>query len=385
MSTHEILILGGHHSGINVAHYLLRHVVPKLTKVTPLTSYHITIVTPNTEFFWNIASPRLIVNETLIPEEKVFLPIAKEFAPYDAALFAFVKGKATALDPESRTVSVSNSQKITYNSLVIATGAHYVSPAWQVNDSEEVSKSEISTLRTALKGGKSVLIAGGGAIGVETAGEVGAQFPKHDTTILSGGERLLPKLLVSNSSAAESRLKAMGVKTVNGVKVSSSTKNADGTTTTTLSDGSSRTVDVYIDATGGKPNSAFLPSSWLNASGHVLTDDKTMRTDKPGIYAIGDVASYSSGSIMDANNAVAPLGTSIGIDLAKAAGKESLFTQKEFKPMKGTQFVPTGPSGGVGQVMGYKMPSLAVWAAKSKSYLVWLAPGAVAGGSVKKP
>ncbi|MAB90535.1 MAG: hypothetical protein CMJ90_13910 [Planctomycetes bacterium] len=387
MSTHEILILGGHHSGINVAHYLLRHVIPKVSKLSPSTSYHVTIVTPNTEFYWNIAAPRLLVSESLIPEEKVFLPIAKEFASYDSAQFTLVTGKATALDPEKKTVTISNGEKITYSSLVIATGSYFTSPVWQLNESEVKLKSEISAMRKALQNAKTVLIAGGGAIGVETAGEVGTQFPKHDTTILSGGARLLPKLVPANSAAAESRLKALGVKTVNGVKVSSSTKNADGTTTVTLDDGSSKTVDVFIDATGPKPNSSFLPQSWLNSTGHVVTDDKTCRTDKPGIYAIGDVASYSSGSVIDANNSVAPLGTSIGIDLAKAAGpgNEKLFTQKEFKPIKDTQFVPTGPSGGVGQLMGWKLPSLTVWLAKSRTYFVWMAQGAVEGGGVKKP
>ncbi|KAH9216142.1 hypothetical protein DL95DRAFT_522845 [Leptodontidium sp. 2 PMI_412] len=383
MSTHEILILGGHYSGINVAHYLLRHVIPKLT--TPSTSYHVTIVTPNIEFFWNIAAPRLIVSEKLIPDEKVFLPIAKEFASYDAAQFTFVKGKATALDPEKRIVSINNGEKITYNSLVVATGSYFASSVWQLNESEEKLKSEISALRKALAAAKTVLIAGGGSIGVETAGEIGAEFPKHDTTILSGNRRLLPRLLPSNSAAAESKLKALGVKTVNDIKLSSIAKNTDGTTTVALSDGSSRIVDVFIDATGAKPNSTFLPSAWLNESGRVVTDAKTLRTDNPGIYAIGDVASYSSGSVLDAKNSVAPLGTSIGIDLAKAAGKEGLFTQKEFKPLKDTQFVPIGPSGGVGQLMGWKLPSLMVWAAKSRTYLVPLAQGTVEGGSVKKP
>ncbi|XMA08895.1 hypothetical protein WAI453_001686 [Rhynchosporium graminicola] len=390
MSTHEILILGGHHSGLQLAHYLLRHVVPKLTQASsstsPPTTYHITIVTPNTEFFWNVASPRLIINSTLIPEEKVFLPIAKEFAGYDESLFTFIQGKATALDPETRSVSISSgTTKFTYDSLVIATGALYVSPVWALNDSEAFLKTEISKVREALKNGKSVLIAGGGAIGVETAGEIGHHFPSHDTTILSGSTRLLPKLLPSNSASAEAKLKALGVKTIHGVKLSSSTNHSDGTTTVTLDDGSSRTIDIFIDATGAKPNSSFLPPSWLNSTGHVTTDDQTMRTPFPHIYALGDVASYSSGSIMDATNAVAPLGTSIAIDLAKAANLSTVFAQKVFKTMKDSQFVPTGPSGGVGQLFGFKLPSLMVWAAKSRTYLVWLAQGVVEGGNVKKP
>ncbi len=382
-STHEILILGGHHAGVNVAHYVLRHVIPKLSKLNA-TSYHVTIVTPNVEFYWNIAAPRLLVSDTLIPEEKVFLSIKDAFKSYKPAQFSLVQGKATAIDADKKTVTISNGSSLPYSTLVIATGSSYSSPVWALNDSEEALKSELHALRSAIKSAKTVLIAGGGAIGVETAGEIGAHYPSHDTTILSGNERLLPKLLPSNSASAQSKLKNLGVKVINNVRVSGSKKNADGTTTVSLSDGSSRVVDVLIDATGAKPNSSFVPPAWLNSTAHVQVDDKTLRSPTPGVYAIGDVASYSTASVMDAQNAVAPLGTSIGIDLAKAAGKSGLFSQKVFKPLKDTQFVPTGPGGGVGQVFGWKLPSLAVWAAKSRTYLVWMASGGVAGDNFKK-
>ncbi|EKD20317.1 uncharacterized protein L3040_007325 [Drepanopeziza brunnea f. sp. 'multigermtubi'] len=379
MSTHEILILGGHHAGLNSAHYLLRHVVPKLSKLNS-TTYRVTIVTPNNEFFWNIAAPRLIVSETLIPEEKVFLPISPAFASYGTQ-FSLVHGKATDVDAASKTVSISNGEQIKYDTLVIATGSHYASPVWALNNSDEALKSEIRALVNALASAKSVLIAGGGAVGVETAGEIGAQFTGIDITIFSGSSRLLPKLLPANSASAAKQLANYGVKTVNNdVKVSSTEKNPDGTTTVTLSDGATKTVDVFIDATGAKPNSSFLPPAWLTASKHVNAD-KTCRTPFPGVYAIGDVASFSNGSVIDVQNSVQPLGTSIGIDLA---GKEGVFKQKEFKGLGATQFVPCGPSGGVGQVFGWRVPSLAVWAGKCRTYLVWMAQGGVDGDAAKK-
>ncbi|KAK6585758.1 hypothetical protein PZA11_002485 [Diplocarpon coronariae] len=382
-STHEILILGGHHAGVNIAHYLLRHVLPKLTKLNS-TTYHITLVTPNVEFYWNIAAPRLLVSSTLIPESKVFLPIASAFSSYSAEQFTLVQAKASGINAENKSVALSNGQAVTYASLVIATGSSYVSPLWALNDDEGSLKRQLEATRTALASAKSVLIAGGGAIGVETAGEVGAQYRGLETTILSGNTRLLPNLLASNSKSAEAKLKALGVNVDHDVKVSStSVQGTGGQTKVTLSDGSSRSVDVFIDATGGKPNSQFLPREWLSESNHVVTDAKTCRTPISGVYAIGDVASYSSGSVMDAQNAVAPLGTSIGIDLAGDKGKR-IFKQKDFKGMGATQFVPTGPGGGVGQVFGWKVPSLAVWAGKSRGYLVWMAKGAVEGDNFKK-
>lgn len=51
---HEIVILGAHHAGITIAHYLLRHVAPQLAVSTSI-DFHVTIVAPNTEFYHNVS------------------------------------------------------------------------------------------------------------------------------------------------------------------------------------------------------------------------------------------------------------------------------------------------------------------------------------------
>lgn len=158
----------------------------------------------------------------------------------------------------------------------------------------------------------------------------------------------------------------------------------------TLSDGTTRVVDVYIDSTGAKPNSSFLPSSWLNEKGYVLNDEKTLRLTVPkteGVYAVGDIGTYSMGGIFDVNGAIIPLCSSIHVDLASTIGKEkvkestglmSYFSSKNSaqpqqrygKYMKDTQLVPIGPKGGVGQIVGWKVPSLMVWGIKCRTYLI---------------
>ncbi|KAI9878307.1 MAG: hypothetical protein M1830_001288 [Pleopsidium flavum] len=389
---HEILILGAHFAAISTAHYLLRHVIPALSNLTPSITYHVTIVSPHTEFFWNIAAPRYIANKELILPSKIFQPIADAFKGYQSDQYDFILGKAVGLDPENRTVDIrletGRIQEIKYSSLVIATGSTYNSGLWQINNSQEITKAEFSSFHTLLPNAKTVLVAGGGAVGVETAGEIASYHSQAETIILSGAKRLLPRLLPSNSAAAEARLERLGVQTVHNLRVLSTSKNADGTTAAVLSDGSSRSVDVFIDATGGKPNSTFLPPAWLDAKGHVATDNKSMRVTAPGadgVYAVGDVASYSDGSVIAVNNSVAPVATSIAIDIAMKAGKRLPFMQKEYKPMEGTQLVPTGPKGGVGQLFGWKIPSAMVWLIKSRTFFVEKAEGAVKGLDYLKP
>lgn len=388
-TTHEIVILGAHHGGVNTAHYLLRHIIPPLSKLTPDVSYHITIVSPNTDFYWNVATPRHLVSEELIPSKVLWLSIATAFAKYDQNSIKFIQGKATGLNPDSRTVTVTTStnqtQDVVYSTLIIATGSSYTSPLWQINESDSVTRTEIARVRESLKTAKTVLISGGGAVGVETAGEIGAYYPKKSITLLSGTTRLLIRLTAYNSATAESKLAKLGVKTLHNLRVTSVKKNEDGSTTLGFSDGSTRPVDVFIDATGPRPNTTFLPPSWIDPRGHVIVDPLTLRTKTEGVYAVGDVANYCDGGIISTGNGVAPVCTSIGVDICKAAGKESPFKQKTYKGMGETQFVPTGPSGGVGQVFGWWIPSWLVWLVKSRTFFVSMAKGAVEGGNVVKP
>ncbi|OBT64790.1 hypothetical protein VE03_06492 [Pseudogymnoascus sp. 23342-1-I1] len=372
---HEIVILGSHFSGLGTAHSLLRDILPVLSKQTPDVTYHVTIVAPHTEYFYNIPGPRYLVGKEIITTSKLFFPIAGALKEYGADQYATVLGKATAVDPKKKVVSVAlqdgTAQEIEYQSLVIATGTTSNSKLWQINDHEDLTKALYVSVQAALPTAKKVLIAGGGAVGVETAGEIATHYPKAEVTILSGNDQLLPRLVPGNSSSAEARLGALGVKTVHKTRVRSATENADGSSTVVFSDGTTQTVDLYIDATGGKPNSSFLPPAWLNAKGYVVTDgSKTLRTNTPGVYALGDVADYSSGSLIDAAASILPVSTSIGIDIATSAGKEGLFKQKVFKGMDGTQIVPTGPSSGVGQIMGWRVPGWLVWLIKSRTFFV---------------
>ncbi|KAL3419972.1 amid-like mitochondrial oxidoreductase [Phlyctema vagabunda] len=389
LKTHQIVILGGHYGGLSTAHYLLRHVIPSLATATPYTLYHVSIVFPHVEYFWNIAAPRHLVGESVLPAHKMFLPLEADLKKYTAKQLTIISGKAVALSPENKMVTIATQgndvrQNIGFDTLVIATGTTSNSALWQMNEDDAVTKDAFKSLHNALPKAKTILIGGGGAVGVETAGEIGTHFKGPEITILSGTDRLLPRLVPGNSASAENRLKALGVSTVHNLRVSSASVEADGTTTVVLSDGSSRKVDVYIDATGGKPNSSFLPSDWVNEKGYVVTDEKTFRAKVPGVYAVGDVASSSDGSFMNLINQVRPMSTSIGLDIATAAGNSTLFTQQIYKPVTNTQLVPIGPSGGVGQAFGWRLPSWLVWLAKSRTFFLEKAEASIKGSDFIK-
>lgn len=176
----------------------------------------------------------------------------------------------------------------------------------------------------------------------------------------------------------------MNVTTIHDAKVTFATPSPDSRKTTVqLSNNTTQTVDVYIDATGGRPNTSFLPTAWLNESGYVLTDPKTLRSlTAATVYAVGDVASYSAGSAMDATDPIRPLCSSILADLSPggSAVKQTPYNKSE----KMTQVVPIGPKGGVGMVMGWKVPSLMVWGVKSRTFFVEMVEPLVSGATMVK-
>jgi len=178
---------------------------------------------------------------------------------------------------------------------------------------------------------------------------------------------------------AQSRLEKMGLKVVNGVRVTEHTTE-NGKEVLKLSNGETKIVDVYIEATGDKPNSKFVPSEWLNDKNRVKTDPQTLRLDVAGVsgvYCVGSVASYSDGSVLDVKFATPAILESIKLDLQ---GKGGPRTAKVYKKITSDmQFVPIGSQGGVGIAFGWRLPSFLVKVAKAKDFMIGNAVKVVEG------
>src|ERR1700710_657364 len=115
----SIVILGGSYAGVGIAHRILK----QSTKTEP---FKITIVSPTTHLYWNMASPRGIVPGQLT-DEQLFQPIASGFSQYSANQFEFVVAAATGLNFDAKKVEVSGSSGnnvLDYDYLVLATGSH---------------------------------------------------------------------------------------------------------------------------------------------------------------------------------------------------------------------------------------------------------------------
>ncbi|GAM86202.1 hypothetical protein ANO11243_042140 [Dothideomycetidae sp. 11243] len=398
MTSQTILILGGSYAGVSVAHYLLQHVVPQLQDRTTVT-----LVSASSEILCRPACPRAMISDDMFDQGKLFVSIAQVFDKYPKHLFRFVHGTATEWDHTARTVAVSSStssastETISYHALVIATGATTTSPLLGLQGDSSSLKSGWAEFRAALPNAKSIVIAGGGPAGVETAGELGEYLngragffssrlenPKVDITLVTASSKLLPILRPALATQAEAELAKVGVKVTTGVRVKDVVSEAgpeaavDTNATITLDNGSELHADLFISATGMTPNTSFVADeSLLAPDGRVQTNSSTLRVDGAGprVYAVGDVASYARPAVHAILEAVPVICANIEKDLQGVVGEDRVF--KEDK--RETQLVPIGKSRGVGALMGYKVPSFFVWLIKGRDYWMWTTGGLWSG------
>lgn len=337
-----------------------------------------------TQRLFLVAAARAMQGPKTEDLRKPFYPIVEAFASYPSSSFTFILGKAIELDETTQmiTIKAEKEETIHYDSLIIATGTTSKSPLWTLHDSftDTISAfEEINTRLTAVQL-NDISIAGGGAVGVEVAGELGYRFKKQGKTItlLSGTTELLPRYHHEGiSQAATSQLSALGVKIIHNLRVISSSSLADGKTELNMDDGSKRVVDLFVDTTGGLPNTSFLPNSWLDSKRKIVTETTTLRTTVKNVYAIGDVASFSRGTIMDSTWSIPALCYSIFEDLSNGGGGLKVRRYKQIT--SAICFIPIGAKGGVGAFFGWQLPSFVIWMLKSRDFMIGWAPGVASG------
>lgn len=385
-----IVILGGSYSGISIAHHVLKHTI---ASVPDSERYQLILISNSSQAMCRPACPRAMIADSMFDQSKLFVDIPDQFQGYSQG-FRFIHGTATDLDVTERTVSVrghdDSERSIKFYALVIATGATATSPLHGFQGDASDLRNSWVTFRRALVNAQSIVIAGGGPTGVETAGELGEYLNgwnrkdrKVAITLISSG-RILPQLRSALSQAAEAYLKKVGVTILKDMKVQSTVPEHAGitdselntSTTITLSDGRTISADIFIPAYGTMPNTRFAPSSILANDGRIKTNARTLRVDEAGprVYALGDVSNAARPAVHAVLAQVPVLGKNIKSDflLDSSAKSQAVPKDAEFEEdVRETQLVPIGKTKGVGAMMGWWIPSFLVWLIKGRDYWLW--------------
>lgn len=180
-------------------------------------------------------------------------------------------------------------QKLNAKSIIVATGARPRSIPPLPLDQDRIITSRESILLRELP--RSIVIVGGGAIGVEFAYLY--RMYGVDVTVVE----LLPHLVPNEDEAISLQLERSfarhRINVATGAEVTGVERRTDGLTVKLNQDGAERSIDceLVLAATGIQPNSEGLGLEELGIEtrgGYIQIDDQ-MSTNVPGIYAIGDV------------------------------------------------------------------------------------------------
>lgn len=289
----NIVILG---AGVAAAPLIRQTMVNTVLK---RDDFKLIVVSPTAHFHWPIAMPRAIVPGQF-EDEKVMFPLEPTFKEYPPSKFEFVQGKASSLDTTSNLVIVSlnagGTQSVLYDTLIIATGARARDDMpWKSLGTTEETKAKLHSLQSQIKKAKTIIVAGGGLTGVETAGELGFEYSKdgqkevifiHDSHLPLG-----PPVMDSMRKAAKNELEKLKVKIVPNSTVVNTTVNGDETVVEVRNtDGSTMSykAQAYVPAIGIIPNTEFVPANLLDERGFIKQTTLLQAEGHPNIFVIGD-------------------------------------------------------------------------------------------------
>ena len=236
------------------------------------------------------------------PLSKEFLSGAKEqeklfFKPEDfyteQSIELHLGTEATALDPTSNTVTLSNGETLRYDKLLLATGSrvktlpipgsnlqgvHYLRT---INDSQAIAQS--------MNGASRVVIVGAGFIGSEVAAV--CKTAGLEVTVLEIQPQPMAHILGEEMGAIYANLhtgRGIDLRLREGISEIRGNSRAEQVIT---DQGNVIDCDFVVIGIGIAPDTALAESAGLDVDRGILVDE-SCQTSHPDIYAAGDVANW---------------------------------------------------------------------------------------------
>ena len=202
---------------------------------------------------------------------------------------------ATGLDTERRIVTLADGETVTYDRLVIATGARPRRLPLGLDDHRSGDQSvhlfrtvdDAERLREQARSARRVLIIGAGYLGTEIAASLTQQGVS--VVLVDPAPGPLAALGPELSSMIAELHRDHGVDLRCGVAVTGFESHPEGRLAR-LSDGSTVITDCVVAAVGAEPVTDWLIGSGLDLSDGVVCDSRLRAA--PDVYAAGDVAAW---------------------------------------------------------------------------------------------
>ncbi|NKK58590.1 ferredoxin reductase [Rhizobium leguminosarum bv. viciae] len=201
--------------------------------------------------------------------------------------------EARDIDPASRIVTLSDGTALSYDKLLLATGAAARSLPGAPVGSRHIrslrTHHDATALRDAMKPGRHIAIIGGGFIGLELAAT--ARLLGAEVTVIEGLERVLKRGVPEEiAHLITERHRAEGVDIRCGVSIEALTEEY-GKALIRLSNGEVIEADLVLVGIGARPNVEIAERAGL-AIDNGIAVDTYLRTSAADVFAAGDCCSF---------------------------------------------------------------------------------------------
>ncbi|WP_127353775.1 NAD(P)/FAD-dependent oxidoreductase [Actinacidiphila soli] len=279
-TTHRVLILGAGYAGMAAA-------IQLAARVKGREDVRVTLVNAQERF-----TERLRLHMTATGQQLAELSIPELLEGTGAQ---FVRGWVTAVDADARTVRIDDEGVLPYDTLVYGLGSAADTTAVPGVDDHAYTlngpqDAEVLADRLARLGGGTVVVAGSGLTGVESAAEIAERHPELNVVLLGRDE---PGAAMNPRARAylQSALDGLGVRVRSGVEV---VKALPGSVE--LAGGESIAADVVLWTSGTRVSPlAAAAQLAVDECGRIVTDTALRSVSHPDVYAIGDAAAIRQG------------------------------------------------------------------------------------------
>lgn len=268
--------MGGSFSGLSCARALKRE-------------FNVTVVDFKNYFEYTPGILRVFVEPTFY--EEISCPLTK--ATKGAT---FVQARATSVNDKSVTVAKpdGSTEDIAYDYLLLGTGSIYPSPIkpTEQEGNYEKRKENLDAASKKLKKAGSVLIVGGGPVGVELAGEILTEFPNKKVTIVDGLPTIVAPFPKDSIAFAHNWLLARGCKFEMNQAIAGKFPDLEiDESGCNLTDGRRLTADVVYKCLGSKANAGYMKETYpeaLDRGGRLIVNEHLQLKNNPRIFGMGD-------------------------------------------------------------------------------------------------
>lgn len=337
----RVAIVGGGVGGHLVAHELQ-------------TELDVVLIEPRDHLPIPLAAPRVLVDPSVA--ERALVPYA-DFLPRVTHV------QDRAIQVSSTGIETASGKRITADAIVLATGSAYPHDPLLLppTPARQARLVEVATMADRIARADSVLIVGGGPVGVEVAGEVLSRWPDKALTLVHAGPALLPGTSPAPGRNARDWLVARGAEVILGDRVEPAPTSGAGPAAWRTRGGRTIDADLVLSFVGYAPRLDYLAlDGAISESGRVRVRDTLQVHGHDTAFAVGDITDLNERKLaMYAAKHAKVVAANLR---ALAAGATPSAT---YRPATGdqTMLVTLGPNAGVGHLpLGpFKQGWLARW------------------------